>query len=145
MNVNRKLEIVRLKRAARNDASGKALRIPYALCKDAGIDTTGMTPSEAWEAYMKATGGAVKPGDVFDKKKATPKKKEAKKEEPKKPEVPKEPEVPKDVVPKDVPKDVPKKNQSQRKLNPRIWENTLRLWLVRSRISLMIFLLGQRL
>lgn len=31
-------------------------RLPYGLCKAAGIDTTGMTPSEAWAALRGETG-----------------------------------------------------------------------------------------
>lgn len=38
----------------RKKASG--VKLPYGLCKGLGIDTTGMTPSEAWESYTKKTG-----------------------------------------------------------------------------------------
>lgn len=35
-------------------------RLPYGLCKSAGIDTTGMSPSEAWEALEGKTGVSAK-------------------------------------------------------------------------------------
>ena len=35
-------------------------RLPYGLCKSAGIDTTGMTPSEAWKALEGETGVGAK-------------------------------------------------------------------------------------
>lgn len=63
------LYTIRLKYCARMDAdeegeeheepkkaTGWGTRLPYGLCKDLGIDTTGMTPSEAWEAYENETG-----------------------------------------------------------------------------------------
>lgn len=37
-------------------ATGWGTRLPYGLCKSIGIDTTGMTPTEAWEAYENETG-----------------------------------------------------------------------------------------
>ena len=51
-------EIDSLKKQAREDDKSTTLgtHLPYALCKEEGIDTTDMTPSEAWEAYKKKTG-----------------------------------------------------------------------------------------
>lgn len=43
--------------------SKQRTRLPYALCKEEGIDTTGMSPKEAWEAYEKKTGKS--PSDVY--------------------------------------------------------------------------------
>lgn len=40
--------------------SALSTRLPYALCKEAGIDTTGMTPREAWDAYAGKTGESPK-------------------------------------------------------------------------------------
>ena len=42
---------------------GASTRLPYGLCKAAGIDTTGMTPSEAWAALAGETG--IKPKDAY--------------------------------------------------------------------------------
>lgn len=41
-----------------NDSSGNGNRysLPFGLCKGVGIDTTGMTPREAWDAYTSSTG-----------------------------------------------------------------------------------------
>lgn len=36
--------------------SALSTRLPFALCKEVGIDTDGMTPREAWEAYEGKTG-----------------------------------------------------------------------------------------
>lgn len=36
--------------------SALSTRLPYALCKETGINTEGMTPREAWEAYEGKTG-----------------------------------------------------------------------------------------
>ena len=47
-------------------STGLGTRLPYGLCNDLGIDTTGMTPTEAWDAYYGKTG--VKPKDAMDKK-----------------------------------------------------------------------------
>lgn len=41
-------------------------RLPYGLCKDLGIDTTGMTPREAWDAYYGKTGVSKK--EAFEEK-----------------------------------------------------------------------------
>ena len=40
--------------------TGWGTRLPYGLCKGLGIDTTGMTPTEAWEAYENETGKSAK-------------------------------------------------------------------------------------
>ena len=40
-------------------------RLPYGLCKAAGIETEGMTPTEAWEALEGKTG--IKAKDAYDK------------------------------------------------------------------------------
>ena len=45
------------------EAKAKGTKLPYALCKSEGIDTTGMTPSEAWEALKGKTG--VNPKDAY--------------------------------------------------------------------------------
>lgn len=39
-----------------SDGKGNRYSLPYGLCKGEGIDTTGMTPREAWEAYTNKTG-----------------------------------------------------------------------------------------
>jgi hypothetical protein len=36
--------------------TGSMYKIPYGLCSNEGIDTEGMTPTEAWEAYQAKTG-----------------------------------------------------------------------------------------
>lgn len=36
--------------------SALSTRLPYALCKEEGIETEGMSPREAWEAYEGKTG-----------------------------------------------------------------------------------------
>lgn len=38
-------------------------KLPYALCKKEGIDTTGMTPSEAWKVLEGQTG--INPKDAY--------------------------------------------------------------------------------
>lgn len=38
------------------DNRGNRYSLPYGLCKGVGIDTTGMTPREAWAAYTRKTG-----------------------------------------------------------------------------------------
>lgn len=38
------------------DNRGNRYSLPYGLCKGVGIDTTGMTPREAWAAYTGETG-----------------------------------------------------------------------------------------
>ncbi len=38
------------------DNRGNRYSLPYGLCKGVGIDTTGMTPREAWAAYTGKTG-----------------------------------------------------------------------------------------
>ena len=35
---------------------GNRYSLPYGLCKEAGIDTTGMRPREAWKALEEKTG-----------------------------------------------------------------------------------------
>lgn len=35
---------------------GNRFSLPYGLCEGLGINTDGMTPREAWDAYMNATG-----------------------------------------------------------------------------------------
>lgn len=47
----------------RADAAGANTRLPYGLCKSAGIDTEGMSPKEAWDALTKKTG--IKPEDAY--------------------------------------------------------------------------------
>ena len=47
-------------------ATGWGARLPYGLCKSLGIDTTGMTPTEAWEAYESETGKTA--GDTYKEK-----------------------------------------------------------------------------
>ena len=42
---------------------GGSTRLPYGLCAAAGIDTTGMTPSEAWAALAGETG--IKAKDAY--------------------------------------------------------------------------------
>ena len=69
----RKVEVIRRKYMARMDAGepdgqteGKKTgntRLPYGLCKSVGIDTEGMSPKEAWEAYYTKTG--VKPEEAY--------------------------------------------------------------------------------
>lgn len=39
-----------------SDGKGNRYSLPYGLCKGEGIDTTGMTPREAWDAYTNKTG-----------------------------------------------------------------------------------------
>lgn len=72
MNILTKLEEVRKRWTMRMDAddseenqnkdkggkkySAFSTRLPYGLCKDVGIDTEGMTPREAWDAYYQKTG-----------------------------------------------------------------------------------------
>lgn len=67
MNRVKIVEKIRLKWFARFDADEEeepkqkklpaySTRLPFALCKEAGIDTTGMTPREAWDAYYGKTG-----------------------------------------------------------------------------------------
>lgn len=72
MNILTKLEDIRRRWTIRMDAddaddnqnkdkggkkySAFSTRLPYGLCKDMGIDTTGMTPREAWSAYYNETG-----------------------------------------------------------------------------------------
>lgn len=76
-------------------ATGGATKLPYGLCKAAGIDTTGMTPREAWAALSGETG--IKPKEAYKelKEKGSAKglakeAKEAVKEKAKEPEVPEE-------------------------------------------------------
>ena len=47
----------------RADIAGANTRLPYGLCKSAGIDTEGMSPKEAWEALKQKTG--IKPEDAY--------------------------------------------------------------------------------
>ena len=44
-------------------SSAGSTRLPYGLCKAAGIDTTGMTPSEAWAALSGETG--ISPKEAY--------------------------------------------------------------------------------
>lgn len=39
-----------------SDGRGNRYSLPYGLCKSEGIDTTGMTPRDAWTAWMSKTG-----------------------------------------------------------------------------------------
>ena len=64
-NLEKVIELIRRKWLARMDADeeeephkkkGGNTRLPYGLCQSVGIDTTGMTPKEAWEAYYGKTG-----------------------------------------------------------------------------------------
>jgi len=81
MNIIKTVEEIRKKLNIRLDAedeeakpkkhSALSTRLPYALCKEAGIDTEGMTPSEAWEAYEGKTGKSaekVKESKMADSK-----------------------------------------------------------------------------
>lgn len=74
------LHYIRKKYCVRMDADGEeeeepkkkkttgwGTRLPYGLCKSLGIETTGMTPSEAWKAYESQTG---KSADEMYKEKA---------------------------------------------------------------------------
>ena len=59
----------------KNNKRGKkhsvlSTRLPFGLCKDAGIDTEGMTPREAWDAYYGKTG--ISPETVKAQKMGTP-------------------------------------------------------------------------
>lgn len=59
MGVREDIAAYRARRELRLDAGEKKhgnTRLPYALCKKAGIDTKGMTPREAWEALEGQTG-----------------------------------------------------------------------------------------
>lgn len=56
--------------APKKKSTALGTRLPYGLCKDLGIDTTGMTPREAWEAYYEKTG--VKPSGVIEEKTEEP-------------------------------------------------------------------------
>nr|DAU28831.1 MAG TPA: Putative zinc-binding metallo-peptidase [Caudoviricetes sp.] len=42
------------------EGKGNKFSLPYGLCASVGIDTTGMRPREAWEAYEQATGKTKK-------------------------------------------------------------------------------------
>ena len=42
--------------ASNNAGRGNHYSLPYGLCKSEGIDTTGMTPRDAWSAWMSKTG-----------------------------------------------------------------------------------------
>ncbi len=48
------IDIAETKDDERHD--GNKYSLPYGLCKGVGIDTTGMSPREAWEAYENKTG-----------------------------------------------------------------------------------------
>lgn len=54
------------KKKGRKKYSAFSTRLPYGLCKDIGIDTTGMTPREAWDAYYGKTG--ISPSKVKKEK-----------------------------------------------------------------------------
>lgn len=72
--ISRKLNDIRSRWAFRADAdeegeneepkkkkhSAFSTRLPYALCKEVGINTEGMTPREAWDAYAGKTGESPK-------------------------------------------------------------------------------------
>lgn len=45
------------------DGKGGNTRLPYGLCAEAGIDTTDMTPSEAWKALREKTG--ITPSEAY--------------------------------------------------------------------------------
>lgn len=47
----------------KKSGGGGSTRLPYGLCAAAGIDTTGMTPSEAWAALAGETG--IKPKEAY--------------------------------------------------------------------------------
>lgn len=49
--------------------SAFSTRLPYGLCKDLGIDTEGMTPREAWDAYYGKTG--ISPSKIKAQKMGT--------------------------------------------------------------------------
>lgn len=42
--------------ATKESGHGNRYSLPYGLCKSVGIDTTGMTPREAWDAWTSKTG-----------------------------------------------------------------------------------------
>lgn len=52
------------------DNKGNRYSLPFGLCKGVGIDTTGMSPREAWEAYENKTGISKKEAEEkhWDKK-----------------------------------------------------------------------------
>lgn len=43
-------------RGGTSKSHGNRFSLPYGLCEGLGINTDGMTPREAWDAYMNATG-----------------------------------------------------------------------------------------
>lgn len=43
-------------KGAGDKSQGNRFSLPYGLCAGLGINTDGMTPREAWDAYMNATG-----------------------------------------------------------------------------------------
>ncbi|MBQ6679530.1 MAG: hypothetical protein IJM76_05850 [Lachnospiraceae bacterium] len=54
--IEKRIKAIRLKWIVRMDEKGGKNALVYGLCKGEGIDTTGMEPKEAWEAYEKKTG-----------------------------------------------------------------------------------------
>ena len=68
MGMITKIENIRKRWSYRMDEKHSALstRLPFGLCEDVGINTEGMTPREAWDAYYGKTG--VKPEDVKEEK-----------------------------------------------------------------------------
>lgn len=70
MDIAKDIQAYRMRRQHRLDSRGIRLdeeeakktgtRLPYALCKKEGIDTSGMTPSEAWQALESKTGAKAK-------------------------------------------------------------------------------------
>ncbi len=82
MDITKDIQAYRMRRQHRLDSRGIRLddeeakktgtRLPYALCKKEGIDTTGMTPSEAWQALESKTGAKAKDEYAKLKDRGTP-------------------------------------------------------------------------
>lgn len=63
MDIMKDIRDYQMRRQRRLDSrrmDAGSTRLPYALCKKEGIDTTGMTPSEAWKALEGQTGTSAK-------------------------------------------------------------------------------------
>lgn len=50
------IEVAEGSEGGNGDGKGNRYSLPFGLCKGVGIDTTGMTPREAWDAYTSKTG-----------------------------------------------------------------------------------------
>lgn len=81
MDIIKDIQAYRLRRQRRLDSRmdaeeetrGGNTRLPYALCKKEGIDTSGMTPAEAWKALEGKTGAKAKDEYAKLKDRGTPK------------------------------------------------------------------------